>query len=171
MKVRTKLHKEQRCNYLTESILRSLHKAMFALKDTIHAVIVFWWKRKNLTHHLLKILSLPKHSFVYIPSIAFSTNSILRSSTRSDRFFVRVTDSARLTRRDIMLIRVRFPRCTFYTLHCDISGDTWSTLRDHALTLGTFGTGKTFNSFSARDSQLIPPTASAKRYLYWKLTM
>ena len=32
MKVRTKLHKEQRCNYSTESILRSLHKAMFAFE-------------------------------------------------------------------------------------------------------------------------------------------
>ena len=171
MKVRTKLHKEQRCNYLTESILRSLHKAMFAFERYDTCSYCFLVKKEKPDTHLLKILSLPKHSFVYIPSIAFSTNSILRSSTRSDRFFVRVTDSARLTRGDIMLIRVRFPRCTFYTLHCDISGDTWSTLRDHALTLGTFGTGKTFNSFSARDSQLIPPTASAKRYLYWKLTM
>ena len=124
-----------------------------------------WWYTISLE------ILLPKHRFVYIPSIALSTNGILRGSTRADRFFVRVADSARLTRGDIMVIRVRFARCTFYTLHCDVRGDTRSTLWDHALAIGTFGTGKTFNSIGARDSQLIPPAAPTKRYLYWKLTM
>ena len=105
----------------------------------------------------------------YIPSIAFSTNRILRGSTRADRFFVRVTDGAWLTRGDILLIRVRFAKFTFYTLHCDVSSYTRATLWDHALTLGTFWTRKTYGSLGTQDSQLIPSAASVTCHLHWKL--
>lgn len=95
----------------------------------------------------------------YSPTITFPAFCIFRCCTRTNSFLIWVTYCAWLTWWYIVLVRVTFAFLTMNTLHTDVGSDTWTALRNEALTRGTLRAIKTFSSCWFQDRNLVPSAA------------